>query len=97
MASLRRLTLMPESRAASSLPPIANIARPEYVRARISAAISPIAIMTRTGTGSQPPRVSPSAATEVGKGIGEPPEMTRARPRPIESIASVAMKAGSLP
>ncbi len=53
--------------------------------------------MTRTGTGSQPPRVSPRWETESGKAIGEPSEMTRDRPRATDSMASVAMNGGSLP
>lgn len=67
------------------------------MRARISAAISPITTITRTGTGSQPPSVSPSTETEPGKSIGFPWEMTRDRPRAMESIARVAMNGGSLP
>lgn len=59
--------------------------------------IRPITIMTSTGTGSQPPRVSPSLETESGKAIGLPCEMTSERPRPMESMASVAMNGGSLP
>ncbi len=56
-----------------------------------------MAIITRTGTGSQPPRVSPSTETESGKGIGRPWEMTRDSPLATESMASVAMNEGSLP
>lgn len=92
-----RLTRSPESRAASSLPPMAYIERPMNVRPRISAVIRPIAIITRTGTGSQPPSVSPSRETDSGKAIGLPCEMTSERPRAMESIANVAMNGGSLP
>jgi hypothetical protein len=53
--------------------------------------------MTRTGTGSQPPRVSPRWETDSGKAIGEPCEITSDRPRAIDSIARVAMNGGSFP
>lgn len=76
---------------------MAYIERPMYVRPRTTAVTSPIATITRTGTGSHPPSVSPSTETESGKGIGLPCEMTRDRPRPIESIANVAMNGGSFP
>lgn len=59
--------------------------------------MSPITIMTSTGTGSQPPSVSPRWETEPGRAIGEPSEMTRDRPRATDSMASVAMNGGSLP
>lgn len=97
MASFCFCTRRPESRAASSLPPIAYMDLPMYVRPSTKAAMSPMTIMTRTGTGSQPPSVSPRCETEAGKAIGEPCEITRARPRPTDSMASVAMNGGSLP
>lgn len=97
MASFCFFTRSPESRAASSLPPIAYMERPMYVRASTKAARSPMTTMTRTGTGSQPPSVSPRCETESGKAIGEPSEITSDRPRATDSIASVAMNGGSLP
>src|SRR3954466_207617 len=97
MASFCFFTRRPESRAASSLPPIAYIERPMYVRGGTRAGGSPRTTMTSTGTGSQPPSVSPRCETESGKAIGEPSEITSDRPRATESIARVAMNGGSLP
>lgn len=68
-----------------------------YVRPSTNAVSSPMATITSTGTGSQPPSVSPRCETESGKGIGEPCEITRDRPRATDSMASVAMNDGSLP
>ncbi len=76
---------------------MAYIERPMYVRPRTKAATRPMAIITRTGTGSQPPRVSPRCETESGKAIGEPCEITSESPRATDSIANVAMNGGSLP
>src|SRR5690625_1231496 len=70
MTSFCRSTLIPERRAASSLPPMAYIARPEYVRLRMNQSTSPRTTMTSTGTGSQPPMVRPSQATCSGWTIG---------------------------
>src|SRR5690606_25703190 len=63
----------------------------------MNAVIRPMPIITSTGTGSQPPRVSPRWDTESGKAIGEPWEITRDRPRATDSMASVAMNDGSFP
>ncbi len=68
-----------------------------YVRPSTNAVMSPITTITSTGTGSQPPRVSPRCETDSGRAMGEPWETTRDRPRATDSMASVAMNGGSLP
>lgn len=66
------------------------------MRLSTNAVIANITNITRIGTGTGP-RSAPSQLTACGIEIGRPPEITKVRPRAIESIASVAMKLGSFP
>lgn len=89
---------MPDRRAASRFPPIAYIARPEYVRRRTKPVINAAATSTSTGYGRKPNSSPlPSSATQPPTPMGRPSAITSARPRAIESIARVAMNEGIRP
>ena len=77
-------------------PPMAYIDRPMTVRERMNQHNRPAMTIMTMGIG-MPATEEPSQLTLGAVGIGEPCEMTRVAPRAMDIMASVAMKAGSLP
>src|ERR671917_1799141 len=59
---------MPDSMAASELPPMAYIARPEYIRVNISAARPNNPSMISSGSGRYRPRSEPRKADHIRGG-----------------------------
>ena len=91
--SLTLSTLIPESRAHSSLPPAAYTLRPNFVFASTIHAIAITAIMMITEIGTMPTYPRPMFMYSAGSPeIGSPPEYRSEIPFAVLIMASVVMK-----